>query len=113
VEHGWQCEALGELGLSEERCTLVTSIRVLFVNGSVMLLGIFTALQHHGYQRSQLGPGVACIISMGLSLKVVSKGISNREKNRLPNHPFGEGTERSNEHRQRDNLVGCPQSARP
>jgi hypothetical protein len=40
----WKLKSLGEFRLDEDRCSLVALVRVLFVDGGVVLLRLLAAL---------------------------------------------------------------------
>lgn len=43
-------------------------LSVFFKDGSVMLEGVFAALNHHGHQRFELTPCIARVVNVALSL---------------------------------------------
>lgn len=65
---GRQLEVSGDLVFHKEGRTLVTLVQVLFVDGRVVLLRAFAALQHYRHQLTQLVVSVAGIMYMCLSL---------------------------------------------
>lgn len=50
----WKLEALVELCLDKDGGTLVTLVRVLFINGCMMLLWVLAAFKHDRQQRTKL-----------------------------------------------------------
>ena len=64
--------AFVHLGLNKLGGSLVTTIRVLVEDDLVMLLRVAAAINHQGYQRSELGPGVSGVVSMSSRLRKIS-----------------------------------------
>lgn len=64
----WKTESLLQLSLNKVGGAPESFVIVLFVDGSVMLAGVFAALHHERDQREKLRVGVSGVVRMGRGL---------------------------------------------